>query len=80
MRVLCIAAALVALLTGAQASAEYVSGNGVNCRELPSASSAVIDKFSRGQEVSVERIESGWVLVADPGCWMHSRFISTDIA
>lgn len=60
------------------AMASYVNANGVNCRASPSQTGRVIAKLRKGQSVSVVEGGGGWSRLADPSCWVSSKFLSSD--
>lgn len=69
--------AMTLMAASGPARAEYVSANGVNCRAAPTKSARVITTLSRGQRVSVKRIEADWALVSGEDCWALASYLST---
>lgn len=71
-----LAGALLALLAGGQARAEYVSANTLNCRASPDTSSPIVAKLDRGRQVSVEKTSHKWSRLKSPDCWVLSRYLA----
>lgn len=55
------------------------SSRGVNCRSLPSQSSAKVAAFGNGEALSIVEQKDGWARIARSGddCWVASRLLSS---
>jgi uncharacterized protein YgiM (DUF1202 family) len=68
--------ALIAVVAGTSASAEYVSADILNCRSDPSATAEIVTKLNRGRAVDVQETTETRSLLSEPNCWVLSRYLS----
>jgi uncharacterized protein YraI len=73
------AAAAIMFLPAAQAAPGYATTN-VNVRSGPGTGYAVVGTLARGQEVDVQRCQSGWCYVVQSGRngWVSSSYLAAD--